>query len=332
MDTIDGPVVMWGSCFGGPIAIRYAAEHPDRISRLILDGTFAFGATLAADHRRDSFLSLLRLAPSQPDAVFASLSYLTDPEPGITHEARVRRLRASIEPELLEPLYSLIYEADVRDEASALTMPTLVVHRFGSRSVSVSAGRALASRIADVRFVTLQGRAQNLWEEDSESALAVVGEFLGLDLGPEPAVVEPVVQIEPQAAPRPRGGLGAVLFTDMEASTATTTRLGDVAAHALVRAHNRIVREALAARGASEIKHTGDGIMAWTPSISGALSAATAIQHAIGVHATQQPGQAIGLKIGISAGEPLTENDDLFGSIVQLARRACDAGGPVTCW
>ena len=53
-----------------------------------------------------------------------------------------------------------------------------------------------------------------------------------------------------------------MLFTDIESSTALTQRLGDARAQEIVRAHNAIVREALKASGGSEIKHTGDGIMA----------------------------------------------------------------------
>src|SRR5690606_26229758 len=86
---VDG-VVLWGSSFGGPTAIRYAAAHPDRLRALVLDGTLADGRVLADSERWSAFLTLLTLAPVLPDAVFAALSFLTDPDPGMTHGHRVQ--------------------------------------------------------------------------------------------------------------------------------------------------------------------------------------------------------------------------------------------------
>ncbi len=311
-------VLLWGSSFGGPIAIRYAARHPERVTRLILDGTFADGRQLSSNERRDAFLSLLRLAVQQPNAIFAALSYLTDPAPGMTHEARVELLRQSIAPELLEPLYGLLFDIDVTEEARRLAIDTLVMNRSGSRAVPVSAGRRLAALIPNARFVGLQGRAQNLWEEDPGPALAAIGEFLGLELVPE----EPLKVATDSSRPR------AVMFTDIEESTALTARLGDEAAQEIVRIHNQIVRTALAAVEGIEVKHTGDGIMAWVPSITGALAASIAIQQALSSHADSRPGTAFRVRVGINAGEPLAEDEDLFGSVVQLASRTCAMAAP----
>ena len=41
-------------------------------------------------------------------------------------------------------------------------------------------------------------------------------------------------------------------------------------------------------------------------------------------HDPADAAQPFHVKIGVSAGEPVTERDDLFGSAVQLAARACD--------
>ncbi|MDZ4277798.1 MAG: adenylate/guanylate cyclase domain-containing protein, partial [Dehalococcoidia bacterium] len=100
-------------------------------------------------------------------------------------------------------------------------------------------------------------------------------------------------------------------------------------AQQIVRAHDAIVREALQAHGGSEIKHTGDGIMASFPSASGALECAVAIQRAVAAHEVGAHGRApLQVRIGVNAGEPLSERDDLFGTSVQLARRICDHSQP----
>jgi adenylate cyclase len=92
-----------------------------------------------------------------------------------------------------------------------------------------------------------------------------------------------------------------------------------------VRAHNAIVREALAAHGGTEIKHTGDGIMASFASAVGALGCAVAVQRAVEERRVGAHGHApLQVHIGLNAGEPVAEERDLFGTSVQLARRICD--------
>ena len=62
----------------------------------------------------------------------------------------------------------------------------------------------------------------------------------------------------PEAEPAP-GGSQTILFTDLEASTPLTQRLGDEGAQELLRGHNTTVRAALDEHGGREVKHTGDG-------------------------------------------------------------------------
>jgi adenylate cyclase len=125
-------------------------------------------------------------------------------------------------------------------------------------------------------------------------------------------------------APSPPVGVVTVLFTDMKSSTALTQLLGDAKAQELLRAHNTIVRDALELHGGTEIKHTGDGIMAAFPFASRALDCAVAIQLAVAARAEQQPEAPLAVRIGLNAGEPVAEEEDLFGASVQLARRICD--------
>lgn len=118
-----------------------------------------------------------------------------------------------------------------------------------------------------------------------------------------------------------------ILFTDIVDSTLLTQRLGDAAAMDLVRTHDRIVRQALEETGGSEVKHTGDGIMASFESVNGAIESAVKIQRQLAVH-RQDAEHPIQVRIGISAGEPVTEHNDLFGAAVQLAARACAQADP----
>jgi class 3 adenylate cyclase len=137
-----------------------------------------------------------------------------------------------------------------------------------------------------------------------------VVEFLGRLREPKPG--------EPWAATAFR----TILFTDMEGSTALTQKLGDARALTVMRAHDAIVREALAAHEGSEIDHAGDGIMASFTSVVRAIECAISIQRKISQH-NRTAEIPFRVRMGLSAGEPVTESNRLFGAAIQLAARTC---------
>lgn len=116
-------------------------------------------------------------------------------------------------------------------------------------------------------------------------------------------------------------GLRAIMFTDIEGSTDVSTAYGDDAAVELVRRHNAVVRSALDDWGGREVKHTGDGVLASFASVSRAVEASIAIQRRSAAADTDGP--ALAIKIGLSAGEPVEDANDLFGASVNLAARIC---------
>ena len=118
-----------------------------------------------------------------------------------------------------------------------------------------------------------------------------------------------------------------VMFTDMVGSTALTQDKGDAVAQEVVRAHNRVVRDALSRCAGREIKHTGDGIMASFDTTSNSVEASILIQRGARAHSAANPDLPLKLKIGINAGEPIAEDDDLFGTTVQLSARIVDKAG-----
>ncbi|MBM3554616.1 MAG: adenylate/guanylate cyclase domain-containing protein, partial [Alphaproteobacteria bacterium] len=122
-------------------------------------------------------------------------------------------------------------------------------------------------------------------------------------------------------------GVVGVMFTDMVGSTEFTQTYGDSESQRLVHAHNEIVRRALAAHDGREIKHTGDGIMASFVRPASAARAAADIQSAVAAHNQVRPDLPLTLRVGVSAGRPIQENEDLFGSTVQLAARLCAKAG-----
>jgi class 3 adenylate cyclase len=143
-----------------------------------------------------------------------------------------------------------------------------------------------------------------------------VAGFLG-EIGEPSAIGEP-----PEAS-----AVHTILFSDIAGSTSLTQRLGDAKSREVLRAHERIVREALRAHGGSEVKSLGDGFMATFSSATGALECAIAMQRAFAEYNAQVGAQSfqgrttLHVRIGLNAGEPIAEEGDLFGTAVQVAAR-----------
>jgi class 3 adenylate cyclase len=123
-------------------------------------------------------------------------------------------------------------------------------------------------------------------------------------------------------------GIRTILFTDVANSTTLTQSLGDEAALAILGVHDTIVRDALAESGGREIKHTGDGIMASFVSPAGAVRCAIQIQRELNKHAQMNPKRSLKVRVGAAVGEPVEQDNDLFGSTVQLAARLCAHAQP----
>jgi class 3 adenylate cyclase len=134
--------------------------------------------------------------------------------------------------------------------------------------------------------------------------------------------------LRPHAAP---DGTVTILFSDIEGSTQMTERLGDQRWLQVLREHNRIVREELAAHGGFEVKSQGDGFMLAFQSARRAVHCAVAIQRAIAARNRRQGEESLRVRIGLHAGEVIREADDFFGKNVILAARIAAAarGGEV---
>jgi class 3 adenylate cyclase len=140
-----------------------------------------------------------------------------------------------------------------------------------------------------------------------EAAASAIDEFVG--------EVEEAAQEPPEA-----GHVHTILFTDVEGSTALTQRLGDAKARELLREHERLVRDALKANGGSEVKTMGDGFMASFSSATKALDCVIAMQRAFAEH-NESAEEPILVRVGLNAGEPIAEGEDLYGTAVNLAAR-----------
>ena len=310
-----------------PVAIKYAAQHPDRVSELILYAPFCEGfvGSEKEDNQSDLPRALLGLIRAEWGVGARAVTGFVHPDADLEEQrASLQYLRqASSGDVAARILEESMFVIDVAEYVSQIQAPALLLHRRDDQAVSPECGRRVASLLPNVRFLPLNGDHHLPQYGDTESILGAIDDFLGIQPIATASVAPP-----PAAAPAPSGAPLALLFTDMEGSTMLTERLGDAVAQELLRAHNDIVRQALAAHGGSEVKHTGDGIMASYPSASSALDSAVQIQRSFAKRNEEDPDEEIRVRIGINAGEPVREQDDLFGTAVQLARRICDQAEP----
>ena len=300
---------------GGPMSILFAATHPERVSTLVLCG--AMGRTTEApDYPWASPAEALResaaefIAPywgQQAEGMvelFAP-SFVDDPEV-VEFIARLERSAAS--PAMVQQIFEMFLDIDVRAVLPTIAVPTLVLHRHGDRVVNRRAGEQLADQIPGARYVELPGIDHLPWAGDTEAVLGEIEEFLtGARTAPEPDRV-----------------LATVMFTDIVRSTERAAELGDARWRELLAAHHGSVRSELERFRGREVKALGDGYLATFDGPARAIRCGWAVT---------QAARALGLevRIGLHTGEVELIGDDVGGIAVHIAARvgALAAGSEV---
>jgi class 3 adenylate cyclase len=188
-----------------------------------------------------------------------------------------------------------------------ITARTAVLHREDDRAIAFSHGQKLAAGIPGARLIPLQGRVNNPSQGDWQAVIHAINSFLG-DAGPDEEVSA-------------GNALRTVLFTDLVGHTEMMSRLGDEQGREVLREHERITREVLAAHGGTEVKTMGDGFMASFGSVTKAVECAVALQRKFEVRSEKSEVEPLSVRVGLNAGEPIEEEGDLFGATVILASR-----------
>ncbi len=290
----------------GPMAVLYAAMHPERVSSLVLfntaaryieDDDYTVGAPVeTAD-------ALVRsLASTRGTREFVALANPSAEPDLLTLMAQATR--ACSTPRSTAAQYEYILRHDVRHILPLVQVPTLVVHVKDSLILPIDHGRYLAEHIDGATFVEVQGNDMgwtpaNYWVID-EIAAFVTGE-------------RPAVEVDRI--------LTTVLFTDIVESTAHAASLGDQRWRSLLDAHDKTVREQLRRFRGREINTTGDGFVASFDGPARATRCAQAVVEASGK-------LGIELRAGLHTGECEVRGDDLGGLAVHIAARVGALAGP----
>lgn len=175
---------------GGPIAIRLAVEHPERVAGLALWATLARG-TAAPDYpwaltsaQFDRWLDALVAQWGRPAAIdtFAP-DQATDP---LLQRWWARMLRLGSSPRCMHAVLRTLALTDVRALLPQVRVPTLVMHRTGDRAVRVEAGRYVATAIPGAQWHEFPGTAHWWWLGETAPIIdAIKGFAQRLALGAE---------------------------------------------------------------------------------------------------------------------------------------------------
>jgi len=175
---------------GAPISIHFAANHPERVDRLVLWGGFAQGRLVRDDRfsrdEAEALMTLVRMGWGNADSAFMS-AFISIFCPDASREERASLAEsqlASATPEMAARIRMTIDRFDVVDRLAEVQAPTLIIHASGDALHPVSQARLLASNIPNAEFKLVRSNNHILlkstpaWDEVMPAAL----EFLDRDL------------------------------------------------------------------------------------------------------------------------------------------------------
>jgi pimeloyl-ACP methyl ester carboxylesterase len=296
---------LFGISEGGPMSVLFAATHPARVTALVLHG--AMGRTTEApdypwaapaEALRESAAEFIAPYWGQQAEGMVELfapSFADDPQ---AVESTARLQRSSASPAMIQQIFEMFLDIDVRAILPTIHVPTLVLHRRGDRAVNRGAGKELAAQIPDARYVELPGIDHLPWAGDSEAVLGEIEEFL---TGARSVAESDRV-------------LATVMFTDIVGSTERAAELGDARWRQLLAAHQAALRRELMQYRGREVKTLGDGCLATFDGPARAIRCGRAI-----ADAARSAG--VEVRIGLHSGEVELMEEDIGGIAVHIAAR-----------
>ncbi|HEY2220807.1 alpha/beta fold hydrolase [Actinomycetospora sp.] len=176
--ALGEPFDLMGTSMGAPVAVAWAAAHPETVRRLVLYGGWVRGSDLSPPAVREHVLGLVESHWGLGSDVLTDI-FAPDADPSFRAGA-ARYQRACSTAATARALLALSYELDVSDLVGQVAAPTLVVHRSGDRAAPVAQAEALAAGIDGARLVLLPGRSHLPYAGDRDELVRVVRRFLGL--------------------------------------------------------------------------------------------------------------------------------------------------------
>ena len=286
-------------------SVLFAATHPSRTAALVvLEG---FADPMA---ERTEGVDL-----EEAVAAFVGMwgtgefQHLSNPDMPWNEEIRAtwaRHERLAASPGILAQMMPLNVELDVRALLPTIRVPTLVLQHTDDQFSVREWGKYIADHISGAKYVELPGHnAYHFVEPGWRASFQEIAQFL---TGQQPDVADDRV-------------LATVLFTDIVDSTRRAAEMGDRDWHALLDAHDAVVRSQLARYRGREVNTSGDGFLATFDGPQRAIRCAMSIRDAV---------QTLGIQVraGLHTGECEVRGDDIGGIGVHIGARVSALAGP----
>ena len=311
MDAADSDkAVILGCSEGGPISIMFAASHPERVSALVLYGTF--GKFIRSDeypkapfdrHMLEGLFPMIRrdwgkgvstgfLAP-----VFFSVPQKLD------WLCKLERL--SNTPGGIIANFEMNCGINVYPLLKVITTPTLILHKKMDTGVSIVTSYDLHKFITDSKLVELPGVNHLPYLDDTSLLVGEIEEFLTGKKGEGSLSKDD---------PDTGRALATILFTDIVNSTENAAKVGDHKWKDILDIHDRVSKKQVKKYRGRYIKSTGDGILAVFDGPGRAISCAKAI----GDHLHNED---IEIRSGLHTGEIELRGTDIGGISVHITSR-----------
>ena len=283
-------------------AALFAATHPSRTTALVV---------LEGSADQSGIFDLVEEALAAMVAMWGTgeFQHVLNPDMPWNEEIRAawgRMERLAASPGTVALVLPLVPEMDVRAVLPAIRVPTLVVQHAEDPLIVPAVGKYVADHISGAKYVELPGRNMYHFVEPGwRASFQEIAEFL---TGHQAEVAEDRV-------------LATVLFTDIVDSTRRAAEMGDRDWHALLDAHDAVVRSQLSRFRGREVNTSGDGFLAMFDGPQRAIRCAMAIRDAV---------QTLGIEVraGLHTGECEVRGDDIGGIAVHIGARVSALAGP----
>jgi class 3 adenylate cyclase len=294
--------VLFANTAAFPTGAVFAATYPSRTAALLVLEGYAGGQRGADVVHTEAVNAMVSMWGT------GEFMRVMNPDMPWNEEVRAtwgRHERLAASPRVVSSITAVALGGDVRALLPTIRVPTLVVHHSDSQFVTTDAVKYVAAHIPGAKYVELPGRNLLHFVEPWRGSFQEIAEFL---TGKLPEVPDDRV-------------LATVLFTDIVDSTRRASELGDRDWHALLDAHDAVVRSQLARFRGREVNTSGDGFLAMFDGPQRAIRCAMAIRDAV---------QALGIQVraGLHTGECEIRGDDIGGIGVHIGARVSALAGP----
>jgi class 3 adenylate cyclase len=302
---------LYNHLVAGDAPVAFAAGHPERVTSVVWWVGQTIRASPELSRQMDSISGLMESDWELYTNVMGRLVFGWD-APEATAYAELTR--AGTDPRARRAAHAVLRGMEPPPLARVLA-PTLVAH-LAAVKWSSDIARSLAASLPNAHVIAIPGhpRRRAAYVDNNEVLIAAIADFVeATSLEPEAPVQRPDLQL---------GAMRAILWTDIVGHTPMMDRHGDARGRELLREHELLTRHELVAHGGTEVKAMGDGFMTWFSSAHSALDCAVALQQAF-TDRNRTAAEPLQIRVGVNAGEPILEDDDLFGTSVIAAARIC---------